>query len=243
MTKIVNAIGAAMMLGAAMPAPAATTYTFDTTSSAVTGSSGSGAGNSYTFTSGTEHVVVTGYQSSQASGNPVNSANVGVYSAGLGVIGNGDFSGNYNYHQVDNVNGYTDFLLLTFDHAVTLSNIGLASFNMGTGSSYLASRDNDLAFQALTAPFNSASVTTSGWTTVNGTGTDGVVATGSNAVSRQWLVGAAFNSANNDGFKVSSLKVSNPVPEPATWAMMLVGFGAIGGSMRLRRKTVSVTYA
>ena len=28
-----------------------------------------------------------------------------------------------------------------------------------------------------------------------------------------------------------------PVPEPATWAMMLVGFGAVGYSMRRRRKT------
>jgi len=27
-----------------------------------------------------------------------------------------------------------------------------------------------------------------------------------------------------------------PVPEPATWAMMLLGFGAIGLSMRHRRR-------
>lgn len=31
------------------------------------------------------------------------------------------------------------------------------------------------------------------------------------------------------------------VPEPATWAMMLVGFGAIGGALRSRRR-VSVSY-
>ena len=30
------------------------------------------------------------------------------------------------------------------------------------------------------------------------------------------------------------------VPEPASWAMMLVGFGAIGGTMRLRRRGVAV---
>jgi hypothetical protein len=30
-------------------------------------------------------------------------------------------------------------------------------------------------------------------------------------------------------------QVLAPVPEPGTWAMMLIGFGAIGASMRRRR--------
>lgn len=34
-----------------------------------------------------------------------------------------------------------------------------------------------------------------------------------------------------------ALSTRGPVPEPAAWAMMLVGFGAIGGAMRMRRKT------
>jgi hypothetical protein len=29
------------------------------------------------------------------------------------------------------------------------------------------------------------------------------------------------------------------VPEPATWAMMLIGFGAIGCTMRAKRKRVA----
>lgn len=35
-----------------------------------------------------------------------------------------------------------------------------------------------------------------------------------------------------------SLAVAPPVPEPATWAMMLLGFGAIGVGMRRRKRSV-----
>ena len=37
--------------------------------------------------------------------------------------------------------------------------------------------------------------------------------------------------------------VSNAIPEPETWAMMLVGFGFAGSAMRRRRTKVNVTYA
>jgi hypothetical protein len=33
------------------------------------------------------------------------------------------------------------------------------------------------------------------------------------------------------------------VPEPATWAMMLIGFGIVGGAMRGRKASIRVTYA
>ena len=35
----------------------------------------------------------------------------------------------------------------------------------------------------------------------------------------------------------------DPVPEPATWAMMIGGIGAAGGALRRRKATVSVRYA
>lgn len=37
--------------------------------------------------------------------------------------------------------------------------------------------------------------------------------------------------------------VGNGVPEPSTWAMMLLGFGAIGASMRIRRRKEAVVPA
>lgn len=44
--------------------------------------------------------------------------------------------------------------------------------------------------------------------------------------------------ANHQSFAIGgTLNASPPAPEPASWAMMLAGFGAIGGAMRARRKT------
>ncbi|WP_082992801.1 FxDxF family PEP-CTERM protein [Erythrobacter sp. QSSC1-22B] len=40
-----------------------------------------------------------------------------------------------------------------------------------------------------------------------------------------------------------SFQPSAPVPEPGTWALMLLGFGAIGFAMRRRKEQVRVNYA
>lgn len=46
--------------------------------------------------------------------------------------------------------------------------------------------------------------------------------------------GLSFN--NNSGFTASFATVS-PAPEPATWAMMIVGFGMAGAAVRRRKQT------
>ena len=57
------------------------------------------------------------------------------------------------------------------------------------------------------------------------------------------------NNPNSQGYdlgldSVSLAPVGGAVPEPATWAMMLMGFGMVGFGLRNRRKpTVRVTYA
>ncbi len=46
------------------------------------------------------------------------------------------------------------------------------------------------------------------------------------------------------GFVTASATAATAaVPEPATWAMMIGGFGAVGGAMRYRRRKVSVSFA
>jgi len=55
-----------------------------------------------------------------------------------------------------------------------------------------------------------------------------------------------FSTTNVNGAEVTSaVGVGTPgaVPEPATWAMMLLGFGAMGMTMRRRRKPVMLQLA
>jgi hypothetical protein len=56
---------------------------------------------------------------------------------------------------------------------------------------------------------------------------------------------AYFSLEENLSNSGQPLIVGNGVPEPATWAMMLIGFGFVGGAMRIRRRkhSVSVSYA
>jgi hypothetical protein len=54
---------------------------------------------------------------------------------------------------------------------------------------------------------------------------------------------AAFGYSNGFPNAVLRLSAAAAVPEPATWAMMLVGFGLAGAGMRRRRQSVRVTYA
>ena len=53
---------------------------------------------------------------------------------------------------------------------------------------------------------------------------------------------------NNNAHDISHLvffgtQDAGAVPEPATWAFMIFGFGAIGGAMRRRKAQVKVSYA
>jgi hypothetical protein len=56
-----------------------------------------------------------------------------------------------------------------------------------------------------------------------------------------FAVGDEFHyDATNDAQIWTHFTLENAVPEPATWALMLVGFGAIGGALRRSRKPHSL---
>lgn len=47
------------------------------------------------------------------------------------------------------------------------------------------------------------------------------------------------NSYNFDSIRQASFNAVSPVPEPATWALFILGFGAIGAMLRRRREIAS----
>jgi hypothetical protein len=55
--------------------------------------------------------------------------------------------------------------------------------------------------------------------------------------------GGAFNPLAPDGLALDAVTIGGTfVPEPSIWAMMILGFGMIGGIMRKRQK-ITVSYA
>ena len=242
------ALGAVGLTSAAF----ATVYTYDFTnkgnselSSQVFGANGGGL-----------NVKVTAWHAndsnpSASSIDTISSATLGIYSGGgLGDVFGNDTSSN-GTHQIDNVGGGVDFLMLQFDKDVSLSGIARNVYSMsGAG---VGCCDSDAAIWGDTGKILGNATASSSinlaqyrvdesiFTTVDG-GTTGL----STKSASVWLVSAAFNQSN-DGFKLAGLTVMTPnnptpaVPEPASWALMIVGFGAIGVGMRRRKAAIPAT--
>ncbi len=52
-----------------------------------------------------------------------------------------------------------------------------------------------------------------------------------------------FNAVASGSFSAAIPETIAAVPEPGTWAMMIVGFGMVGGTLRYRRQTLVRTFA
>jgi hypothetical protein len=55
----------------------------------------------------------------------------------------------------------------------------------------------------------------------------------------QRIAGITFASSGNS-FEIDNLAVSAAVPEPATWALMILGFGVVGAAMRRRKPKLAL---
>lgn len=188
---------------------------------------------------------------------------LGQWDYGLGATYNGDTN-----HAVDN-NGRYDFILLQFDKAVKLDTV---TFTSGWDNVYdsdaTISRAN-VNYASYGGTYKS--VGTSFWNaagsqlnanktsslTPNNNFNYGYVNTSRRQVnptlvtSNVWLVAAKIGDLDTyrDGFKVKGFTYVDPfdpvnegVPEPGTWALLIVGFGAIGGAMR-RKVRARLIYA
>lgn len=69
---------------------------------------------------------------------------------------------------------------------------------------------------------------------------------GANALTAAWNTGTLnlwyWDSNNEDNFGQIAFDVNviNVIPEPATWAMLIAGFGLVGAGMRRRARRVAV---
>ena len=231
----------------------ATSFVFDFNGN----SSTSGThGNSRVFiaTSGSQTLAVRATAWSISGGKTYNSF-LGLYSSGLGSTSDDDGSGSRNRHTTDN-QGNTDFIVLQFNSAVELDSAKFNAFKLyqNNGSAYNYT-DNDATIGVgtsagswLVAPdLNNKNISVLNALIPNqfaslGSGSSSTRTFNSSDFSGNvWIIGAAFSGHNVDGkydaFKLDLLAASRvqAVPEPATWAMMLAGFGLVGFALRRRQ--------
>lgn len=244
MTK--NIFGKAALLAAAglavsamMPAAASAAPTITITMTGNSSTSGL-AGNTSTFSNGGVSVTASAYS---VSGNSVQKAYLGAYDQGLGVTACPTYStycssSSDTSHTIDN-SGRDDFVLLQFSQDVIVTDLVFGYVNGGVDYSFSVA-DTNAPFYTITSYANYQSmflpVTTK---TGNNDSTPTIANTESGNL---FLIGAAFDPATgNDSFKLKSVTFSKApaVPEPATWAMMIAGIGAVGMSMRRRKTAVS----
>ena len=249
----------AMLLATVLPAATAQAapVVFDTTKAGIAGSNSSESW--MTYTSGGVSMKVSGWRLDPAttffgwtiSPATVDGSSVVSYSAGLGVLSSGESASNTT-HTIDNQSG-ADFVVLQFDQAVTLSSVDLALFSLG------GSTDGDMTigWGTQTGAWN-RSLGLDGMTEssldamfapmVERTGGGGTRSLGlGSTTGNLWLIGASQTNADGliDAFKLAKITVNTvtAVPEPATWAMMLVGFGMVGAAARYRRRQTTVAIA
>ncbi len=224
----------------------ANTYVFDFFGSDNSATVGS-VGNSRVTTAGSTPWLGVKATAWNSNNGVVSSSYLGAFPQGYGADTSTD-----NHHSIDNF-GSVDFILLQFTHNVSLTsgvfnafglNVGTpkdsdATFSVGNalgawGSSQFGNGASDASVASLFSNTFQSNVSTNSGAprAINPGGLSGNL----------WIVKAGGSDANYDGFKLNQLTVS-AVPEPATWAMMIMGFGAVGFAMRNRKKQPKVSYA
>jgi hypothetical protein len=140
------------------------------------------------------------------------------------------------YGSLDGQNFYEDDFTLSLNGVTTLT----GTFNLGGGgASIVYSAPAGTTANNLSDPLGLGQVTFAG-------GQEALVApvtlnAGTNVLSFVYSSLAApnhagFQGVGDEGWGVHDVQVSGAIPEPSTWAMMLVGFGGLGAVLRSARR-------
>ena len=156
--------------------------------------------------------------------SPSGAISVTIGDNGLGVVGGSTDAVNGN--STHNYNASTGVFVDTFDFFLPTGMAGASAITTISGTAV-----NDLNFTNIT--FNSATGTTStgGGTSMAHVDLQPIVSGG----PQHLVITGSGGSAATFGGTVSFV-LAGAVPEPTTWALMIVGFGGIGGLLRKRRQ-------
>lgn len=245
---------AAAFLAAIMPAAAsAATLTFNLTgNSSTSGSYGNTRNFSATADGKTVNVQVSAW-SAQKSGNgyTVQNAFLGAYGTGLGVTNRNEGKGGSNSHTIDNYKDGFDFIVFRFDQDVDIKSLTFTPYSVGGSTdsdAWVGIGQTDVAFGGALSFSNWANDVAMFDTFFESSGGNKASTRNINPLNETGnllFVGGSLTDFTKkggwDGFKIRALTVETvlppptpAVPEPATWAMMLAGFGLIGGALRNR---------
>lgn len=164
------------------------------------------------------------------------------YSPGLGVCDPSDFvngSCSSPQHMVDNNGGKVDYVLFAFDTVVDFASIVLNPVS--------SSNDTDAKY-VIGNVFNSGNYTNLSGFSLNGLG-GGTLSEDSNGThvirsinlsgqSGSYLLIGAQQGETNDYFKIKRISFNITIPEPTTWALMILAFAGL--ALARRRRAASV---
>ncbi len=216
-------------------------------------------GRIFTAGSGSEAISVRASAwTLNTTNNTISASTLGVYSNGLGVINSQEGNGSGNSHTIDNLNRI-DFIIFQFNKKVVLGDATFTAYKQSgynyTDTDATIGRNNTATAWNSTLSLSSLTNLNSLIPTANRYGSGNVGTQGSNTRNidpllysgNVWLVGSAFSNPDSkiDSFKLNYLNYTTkmPVPEPATWMMMIAGFGMVGSAMRRRRVVEQVAEA
>lgn len=216
---------------------------------------GSGYGNSIVYNTviGGQNVSlkVTAWSITTASTPKITAAKVVQYSGGLGITNsNGSTDVGSPEHAIDN-EGWYDFLVFQFSTPVDVNGFHIGWEDVDTDATVRYGQVNG-AFPNL----NNMTQTSFNALLPNSVQIPGGDSIGNRSIPvpgeyNVWTIGAStvldMTTCGKydrgctpkpiyDYFKIDSISVTNAVPEPGTWMMMILGIGAVGGAMRRRQK-------